>query len=84
MNKHDKKLLNRVKDNAFKLRKNGQLPYKLYIEVLNLNFDSKIEDVKFLMELCEKYTRVGGFYIRHPECSQECDKELENWLNSKI
>lgn len=78
MTKQEKRFMLKVKDNAFKLRKNGQLPYSLYIAILNLNYESDINEVKKLSELSEKYIRVGGYYIRHPEAQYECDKELKS------
>ena len=77
MSNRDKKLLGMIKSNAYKLRKNGQLPYSLYICILNLNFESNPLDVKELKDLADKYTRVGGYYIRHPDMAYDCDKELK-------
>lgn len=76
MSGKEKKLLNKVKTNAFKLKGNGQIPYSLYHQVLLLNYESSIDDVNYLMDMCEKYTRVGGFYIRHADGAIDCDKEL--------
>lgn len=78
MSNREKKLLDKVKCNCYKLRKNGQLPYNLYLCVLNLNYESNKLDVITLRDLCDKYTRVGGFYIRHPEESYQCDLELKD------
>jgi len=78
MTKKEKRFLSSVKEKCFKLRKNGQIPYSLYIAILNLNFESDINEVKRLWDLSEKYIRVGGYYIRHPEAQLDCDKELES------
>ena len=83
MSNHEKKSLIKIKNNAFKLKTNGQIPYSLYIQIVNLNYDSDKSDVIYLRDLCEKYIRVGGFYIRHPEFSLDCDKEIESWLSFK-
>lgn len=76
MSKKEKKLLNHLKSKVFKLKENGQIPYSLYINILQLNYESDIDRVQYLSNLSEKYIRIGGFYIKHPEASYECDKEL--------
>ena len=77
MTNKEKKLLNDIKRTVYRLRKNGQLPYNLYILVLNLSYESDIERVKILRDLCEKYTRIGGYYYKFADASYECDKELK-------
>ena len=77
MNNREKRLLNTIKSNCYKLRKNGQLPYNLYVCVLALTYESDKFKIMDLKDLCDKYTRVGGYYIRHPDMSYDCDKELK-------
>ena len=83
MNFKEKKYLMKVKSNAYKLKINGQIPYSLYIEIINLSYDSELEDVKKLVFLSEKYMRVGGFYVRHPEEAYDCDKEIAGYKHTK-
>lgn len=80
----EKKYLMKVKSNAYKLKTNGQIPYSLYIEIINLSYDSELESVKTLVNLTEKYMRVGGFYVRHPEHAYDCDKEIEEYKHTKL
>lgn len=77
MTRKEKKMLDRVKVYAFKLRDNGQIPYELYCAIVRLNYESSTERVERLKDLTDKYTRVGGFYIRHPEGAMPCIKELK-------
>lgn len=76
MSKKEKKLLNKVKEKAYTLKSNGQIPVCLYNCILDLNYDSKVEEVLFLKELCEKHMRVVGLYIRFPEYDKACKNEL--------
>lgn len=76
MSKKERNQLRILKSKAFKLRDNGQIPYSLYMAIIRLNYESDIKLISELSLLSEKYIRIGGFYIRHPEYSKECDEEI--------
>lgn len=76
MSKKEKKLLNRVKIKSLELRDNGQIPICLYNAIIDLNYESSVDSVKSLMELCDKYMRIKGFYFKYPDYDRSCKNEL--------
>lgn len=76
MNKKEQRKLNLVKNKAYLLKENGQIPISLYRAILGLNYESNVESVSKLCELTEHFIRVKGYYFRFPENDKECGDVL--------
>lgn len=83
MSKKDKKLLIKIKKHSLELYTKNQLPRCLVAMIQKLDDQSSIELVKFLMEQCEIYLRVVGFYKKYPLENQKVDIELNLQLKEK-
>ena len=62
-----KRLISKVKFNAYKLKEGGQIPPSLFLEICSLDDLSSIEDVRCLMWCCDHLTRIKGYYFRFHE-----------------
>lgn len=78
-----KRLLSKVKYNAYKLKEGGQIPSSLFKAICNLDDKSDEEEVKFLMDLTYSSTRIKGFYFKFPEGALEVDKLLKGYYETR-
>lgn len=77
------KLLNKVKYNSLKLKDGGQLPSFLFKKICLLGIDSSFEEVRFYMDLSNKYLRVQGFYKRYPEYEKIYEDEVNALIKER-
>lgn len=77
------KLLNKVKYKALKLKDGGQLPSFLFKKICLLGFDSSLEEVRFYMDLSNKYLRVKGFYKLYPEYEKIYEDEINALIKER-
>lgn len=70
-----------VKYNALKLRKNYQLPYQLVYYINQLDKESDINWVKYLVSMSEHLLRVKGYYKKYPIAEEDANEQLRNDFN---
>lgn len=83
MKKSTIKSLSAIKFRNIELRGNYQLPLFLSKCISNLTKDSKNEYVSYLMDLCEEYLRVKGYYKKYPAKDSEYSKLIEKDLKER-
>lgn len=77
MTKKEQRLVSKIQYNAYKLNAGGQIPPALFIAICKLNKSSRVEDVKFLMDLSDHMLRVKGYYHRHKDICEQINKEVK-------
>lgn len=82
--KHIKNKLSTLKYNAIKLRAQHQLPFMLCYYITQLNENSDVSWIEYLMALSEHMLRVKGYYIRYPEIEQQFDEEIKAEFNRRF
>lgn len=69
-----------LKKNCMRLRANYQLPNELCVEIIRLGYNDNVKYVKHLMDLCEHYLRVAGYYKKYPQLHAETNKIISEDL----
>lgn len=75
--KMNKAKLEVVKYYALQLRGRYQIPYRLCYHITQLEKDSDLKLVEYLLDACEHYLRVRGYYKKFPQIEEQANKEIE-------
>lgn len=75
--KKNKAKLEVVKYYALQLRGRYQIPYRLCYLITQLEKGSDLELVEYLLDACEHYLRVRGYYKKFPQIEEKANKEIE-------
>lgn len=74
-----KRLITKIKLNAYTLKKEGQIPPLLFSEICSLDDQCSEQYVKALMDLTYQLMRVKGFYFRFHENEIGIDKIIKDF-----
>lgn len=72
--------LARIKFNALELRKRRQLPFYLVYLINNLTGNENPSYIAVLIQYCELYCRVRGFYKKYPDKENLYTEEIKQNL----
>lgn len=75
--------VNKLKRNAITLVSNHQLPKYLGYLILNIKDDDDLNYIKFLMDECEHFLRVKGYYKKYQTLDNFYTDSIKNKIKEK-
>ena len=72
-----------LKNNALKLRANGQLPFALTKAIYNLNDNDSEDYLRLLMQYSKHYLRIKGYYNMYKDAEKQASCDIRKGFLDK-